>query len=225
MKLLYVEDNPFDRDLTRRTLLKQIPDLEWDTAAGVQEAIGKLAGQHYDLLLLDMWLQDGCGLDVLLHVRRKQLGMAVVVVAGAGDEASVVQFLKAGAQDYVPKRGKYLEQLGEHLLRALDRVRQNIRPSTVLTVLYVESNQDDIDLTRRHFERRAPHLNLVVHADGPSLRWPGWPSPITMPMWRCWICACPACRAWNCWRPFRPATSFPAFSSPVAAMKRRRRRP
>ena len=172
MKLLYVEDNPFDRDLTRRTLLKQIPDLEWDTAAGVQEAIGKLAGQRYDILLLDMWLQDGCGLDVLLHARRKQLGMAVVVVAGAGDEASVVQFLKAGAQDYVPKRGKYLEQLGEHLTRALDRVRQNIRPSTVLTVLYVESNHDDIDLTRRHFERRAPHLDLVVHADGPSaLAW------------------------------------------------------
>ena len=35
MKLLYVEDNPFDRDLTRRALLKQIPDLEWETATGV----------------------------------------------------------------------------------------------------------------------------------------------------------------------------------------------
>lgn len=172
MKLLYVEDNPFDRDLTRRALLKQIPGLGWDTAAGVQEAIGKLSSQHYDVLLLDMWLQDGCGLDVLLHVRRNGLDVAVVAVAGAGDEASVVQFLKAGAQDYVPKRGKYLEQLGEHLVRAQKRLQENIRPGTVLTVLYVESSSDDVELTRRHFERRAPHLSLVAHPDGPAaLAW------------------------------------------------------
>lgn len=172
MKLLYVEDNPFDRDLTRRALLKQIPGLEWDTAESVQEAIGKLAGPRHDVLLLDMWLQDGSGLDVLLHVRRNNLDLAVVMVAGAGDEASVVQFLKAGAQDYVPKRGNYLDQLGSHLLRAQKRLHENIRPKTVLTVLYVESSQDDIDLTRRHFERRAPHLELVVQPDGEAaLAW------------------------------------------------------
>lgn len=172
MKLLYVEDNPFDRDLTRRALLKQIPDLKWDTAVSVQEAIEKLAGSGYDTLLLDMWLQDGSGLDVLLHARRRNLDVAVVVVAGAGDEASVVQFLKAGAQDYVPKRGNYLDQLGSHLIRAQKKRGDNIRPNTVLTVLYVESSQDDIDLTRRHFERRSPHLELVVLPDGESaLAW------------------------------------------------------
>lgn len=172
MKLLYVEDNPFDRDLTRRALLKQIPDLKWDTAGGVQDAMGKLASQHYDVLLLDMWLQDGCGLDVLLHVRRRNLDVAVVVVAGAGDEASVVRFLKAGAQDYLPKRGDYLEQLGERLMRAQGRWREKTRPDTVLTVLYVEANPDDIELTCRYFERRAPYLELVVQPDGDAaLAW------------------------------------------------------
>lgn len=172
MKLLYVEDNPFDRDLTRRALLKQMPDLEWETAAGVREAIGRLASQRYDVLLLDMWLQDGCGLEVLLYARRHDLDLAVVVVAGAGDEASVIQFLKAGAQDYVPKRGKYLDQLGEHLVRAQEKQREHSRPSSVLNVLYVETDSDDIELTRRHFGRRAPHLGLVVQPDGEAaLAW------------------------------------------------------
>jgi DNA-binding NtrC family response regulator len=112
-----------------------------------------------------MWLQDGCGIDVLLYVRRKQIDVAVVVVAGAGDEASVVQFLKAGAQDYVPKRGPYLEQLGARLARAQVQQREGSRPNTVLTVLYVESSHDDVELTQRYFERRAPHLSLVVKAD------------------------------------------------------------
>ncbi len=172
MKLLYVEDNPFDRDLTRRALLKQIPALEWDTAVGVQEAIAKLSGQQYDVLLLDMWLQDGSGIDVLLHAKRSGLPVAVVVVAGAGDEASVIQFLKSGAQEYLPKRAGYLEQLGGHLIQAQAAQRENPRPNTVLTVLYVESNPSDVDLTRRFFDRRAPYLDLVTHVDGPAaLTW------------------------------------------------------
>ncbi len=166
MKLLYVEDNPFDRDLTRRALLKQLPGLEWDAVGSVKEALARLdGGRAYDVLLLDMWLQDGCGLDVLLEARRRGLDMAVVAVAGAGDEASVVQFLKAGAQDYIPKRGPYLDELGKHLLDACSRRTTAFWSTALLTVLYVESNQDDIELTRRHFERRAPHLNLVVHPD------------------------------------------------------------
>ncbi len=176
MKLLYVEDNPFDRDVTRRALLKQIPSLEWDTAAGVNEAIAKLAGQTYDVMLLDMWLHDGCGLDVLLHVRSKKLALAVVIAAGAGDESSVIQYLKAGAQDYIPKRGMYLEQLGSRLARAQENLQVAARPNSLLTVLMVEASRDDIDLTRRHFDRRAPHIHLSIHMDGPSaLTWLGQP--------------------------------------------------
>ena len=51
-------------------------------------------------------------------------------------------------------------------------MRENSRPSTVLTVLYVESSQDDIELTQRYFERRAPHLDMVVQADAQAaLAW------------------------------------------------------
>ncbi|HQS99728.1 MAG: hypothetical protein B7Y26_11005 [Hydrogenophilales bacterium 16-64-46] len=173
MKLLYVEDNPFDRDLTRRALLKQLPGLEWDAVGSVKDALDRLdSGQIYDVLLLDMWLQDGCGLDVLLEARRRGHDTTVVTVAGAGDEASVVQFLKAGAQDYIPKRGPYLDELGQRLLQACARRGEVFRAAGLLTVLYTESNQDDIDLTRRHFERRAPHISLVVHPDGPAaLAW------------------------------------------------------
>lgn len=177
MKLLYVEDNPFDRDLTRRALLAQLPGLEWDTATSVAEAIARLDSQAYDVVLLDMWLQDGCGMDVLLHVRRRDLDLAVVIVTGSGDEGSVIQYLKAGAQDYVPKRGDYLGRLGEHLLAAQARLRDNARPNPVLTALFVEGGMDDADLTRRHFERRAPHISLVFQSDAASaldwLRQPG----------------------------------------------------
>lgn len=172
MKLLYVEDNPFDRDLTRRALLQQIPDLVWDVADSVQLAQEKLQQQVYDVLLLDMWLQDGSGLEVLLYARRRRLNVAAVAVAGAGDEASVIQFLKAGAQDYVPKRPRYLDTLGVRLQHAVERRDTGVQLPTVLTVLYVESHQDDVELTRRQFARRAPHIELVALADAASaLTW------------------------------------------------------
>ena len=172
MKILYVEDNPFDRDLTRRALLKQVPELVWEAASSVQEALHCLAQSRYDVLLVDMWLGDGTGLDLLLHVRRSAIDVAVVAVAGAGDEASVIQFLKAGAQDYLPKRGNYLEHIGASLQQAIVRRRENFRPASVLNVLYVENRGDDADLAQRYFERRAPHLSLIVHGDGESaLAW------------------------------------------------------
>lgn len=172
MKLLYVEDNPFDRDLTRRALLKQVPDLIWDSATSVTEAIKRLDENVYDVLLLDMWLPDGNSLGVLLRARRLGLDTAVVVVAGAGDEASAMQFLKAGAQDYLPKRGNYLDRIGASLQEAIVRKQNNLHPASLLTVLYVEAHADDIDLTRRHFDRHAPHLSLVVQPDGVSaLAW------------------------------------------------------
>jgi CheY-like chemotaxis protein len=172
MKILYVEDNPFDRDLTRRALLKQVQSLVWDSAASMHEALERLAMQTYDVLLLDMWLGDGTGLEILLHVRRSGIDVAVVAVAGAGDEASVIQFLKAGAQDYLPKRGNYLDEIGARLQQAIARRRASFRPASVLNVLYVENRGDDADLAQRYFERRAPHLSLIVHGDGESaLAW------------------------------------------------------
>ncbi len=191
---------------------------------GVDEAISKLAGQPYDVVLLDMWLQDGCGMDVLLHVQRHHPELAVVVVAGAGDEASVIQYLKAGAQDYVPKRGLYLEQLGGHLTRAQARLRDSIRVNTVLTVLLVEASPDDIDLTRRHFERCAPHIGLVVQSEvTPLCR--GWRNQDITSMLRCWICACPACRGWSCSNSCKPTTHSPVSLSPGAGMRPSQRKP
>jgi len=39
-------------------------------------------------------------------------------------------------------------------------------------VLFVESSPDAVDLTRRHFDRRAPHIHLEVQPDGAAaLAW------------------------------------------------------
>lgn len=164
MKILYVEDNPVDADLARRMLARAMPDACLEVAPDVAAARARLSGEvDFDLVLCDLSLPDGSGMEVLSHVRAQDLPLAVVILTGLGDQEAVVAALKAGADDYLGKHGDYLEHLPSTLLAALERYRSAAsRRARPLRVLYVEHNAFDIDLTRRHFTQYAPYLSLDV---------------------------------------------------------------
>ena len=113
MKILYVEDDIFDADLTCRALQRTAPHLSLDIARTQNEAISRLEdlAAGYDLLLTDLRLPDGNGFALLAHVRDHRLPLAVVVITGQGDEEIAVSVLKAGANDYLVKRQDYLDRL------------------------------------------------------------------------------------------------------------------
>ncbi len=76
----------------------------------VATMISGLKGEHFDGLLLDWMLPDGSGAEVLQWVRQNMgWHMAVVVLTARDDEATVVQALQAGADDFVVKPPKQLE--------------------------------------------------------------------------------------------------------------------
>jgi len=164
MKLLYLEDNDLDADLTRRALVKSMPQLEVAVArdlAGARSLLESASG--FDLALLDMRLPDGDGLEILSDIRARQLPMAAVMLTGSGDEQSVIRALKLQADDYLVKRDDYLDRLPATLLHALDRFKRECgRRPRLLGVLYAEHNRDDAELTRMHFARHAPHIRLEV---------------------------------------------------------------
>lgn len=168
MKILYVEDDTFDADLTRRALQKTAPHFKLDIASTQKEAIACLGGAagKYDLLLTDLRIPDGSGFALLSYVRERRLPMAVVVITGQGDEEIAVSVLKAGANDYLVKRQDYLDRLWITLENAYQQYQeeaaQRERP---LRVLYLENNVLDSESTRRHFASHAPHIHLeMVHS-------------------------------------------------------------
>lgn len=163
LKVLYIEDSASDADLTRRALQKASPGIELDIAVSLAEGMTKLSeAKRYDLLLSDLALPDGNGLDALAYVRDKQLHMAVVILTGSGDQEAAIAALKAGADDYLVKRDGYLRKLPAALELAITRFRENAdRNHRILRVLQVEHNGFDIDLTRRHLAQHAPHIRLT----------------------------------------------------------------
>ncbi len=168
MHILYVEDNQTDADLTRRHFARHAPQITLEHARTYGEAITKLAASSqdhaiYDLVLTDMRLPDGDGLKVLSHIRSNALPIPVIVLTGMGSEEMAVSALKGGAEDYITKRHDYLTSLPTLLENTLMRFRATIsRHSRPLRVLYAEHHALDIDLTRRHLARYAPHIHLAV---------------------------------------------------------------
>ena len=164
MKILYLEDNKYDIDLTLKHLLKKLPGSEIDVVPSLAEARNKIFPQNnYVLLLLDMNLPDGNGFDLLVEIRQKNLSVPVIVLTGSGDEESAVVALKAGADDYVVKRHGYLETLNKTIEIALFEGQSVYnRKKQILNVIYVEPNQADIDFTKKHLKRYAPYIKLSV---------------------------------------------------------------
>jgi len=130
LSVLYVEDFAPSAALIRDTFSRRAPEIHVEIASTVAEAIEYLnhaeeqGGTAYDVVLTDLNLPDGLGLEILSHVRSRRLMLAVVILTGSVDEDTLQAAQQAGADGYVSKRGDYLARLPSELHRAAQRRRQ-----------------------------------------------------------------------------------------------------
>jgi PAS domain S-box-containing protein len=166
LRVLYAEDNPQDTDLARAEFELEAPHIELEVVDTGQKCLDRLSEKKYDVLLLDNRLPDMEGLDVLKALAERGASTPAVMVTGVGDEALVVQALRLGACDYVPKQGNYLKTLPavlENVVADCKKKEQECAAGrSQRRILYVEHDAADIDLTLRHFDEAAAHLNLEV---------------------------------------------------------------
>ena len=99
--VLVVDDEADIRDLMEMTLMKM--GLSVDVAEGVPAAKKKLDKNRYSLVLTDMRMPDGSGLEVVQHIVKQQTDTPVAVITAFGNADQAVQALKIGAFDYLQK--------------------------------------------------------------------------------------------------------------------------
>jgi two-component system response regulator PilR (NtrC family) len=100
-RILVVDDEADLRELLEITLLKM--GLDVDSAATVREARGLLGQKEYALVLTDMRLPDGMGLELVREVSGNHRHTPIAVITAYGSAENAVIALKAGAFDYVSK--------------------------------------------------------------------------------------------------------------------------
>jgi len=100
LKILVIDDEPPIRKLLRMGLATQGYDI-LDAPTG--KTALQLLDEKPDLVILDLGLPDIQGHELLRMIRARNDAVPVVVLSSRGDEASKVQALDLGADDYVTK--------------------------------------------------------------------------------------------------------------------------
>src|SRR5207253_5351656 len=128
LRILHIEDNPDDRTLIQRELLRKYADLQvtpvlsaTDFARALEEA------EAYDLVLTDYHLGWTDGLAILRTVKDRCPDCPVIMVTGTGSEEIAVEAMKAGLDDYVikaPRHCKIWGRLSVSVKTVLERAQE-----------------------------------------------------------------------------------------------------
>lgn len=100
-RVLVLDDEADLRELLEITLLKM--GLDVDSAATLREARALFDERDYALVLTDMRLPDGLGLELVREIGASGKGTPVAVITAYGSAENAVVALKAGAFDYIAK--------------------------------------------------------------------------------------------------------------------------
>lgn len=141
-RLLLVDDDRHVLESMADWLRSQNYDV--DTTASYLDALERLRGRSFDLVLSDVRLSDGDGLDLLEQCRRNWPGMPVVLITGYGSADGAIEAIHAGAFDYVTK-----PLIDDELRMAIERA------------LSQRSVQRENDNLRAELDRRYGMDNIV----------------------------------------------------------------
>ena len=99
-KVLLVEDDELIVKSLKDFLISE--GMQVDNVPGQSEAMEKIQETNYDIVLLDVSLQNGNGFSLCSAIK-KEKALPVIFLTASGDEYSVVTGLDLGADDYIAK--------------------------------------------------------------------------------------------------------------------------
>jgi two-component system sensor histidine kinase/response regulator len=99
--ILVIDDEVGIREGCRRALEPQGFTVE--TAATIQEGLRKIREGDFDLVLLDVMMPDGRGIDLLAPIHEKDPDIVSVIITGYATVELAVEAIKQGAYDFISK--------------------------------------------------------------------------------------------------------------------------
>lgn len=122
LQILLVDDHDMVREGFRRLLSEHPRLIVAAEARSIAEAQVALARTPFDVVLLDLFLPDGSGTEVLKSVAKHHPATPVLVLSGFSEEQYGVNMLRAGAAGFISK-----SCTAEQLVDAIDTVARGKR--------------------------------------------------------------------------------------------------
>jgi signal transduction histidine kinase len=124
LAILLIEDSiAFARAV--QVILRHKAPFEFDLthATSLEDGLERITGRSFDIALLDLSLPDSHELNSLRSLRRTAPLLPIIVLTGNEDEATAIESLQEGAQDYVLKMDLEGRALARSILYAIERGR------------------------------------------------------------------------------------------------------
>jgi len=100
IRILHVDDDRNDLELTKYNLAKLSKDLEIEWCESVQEALDRLQTEDFHCIISDYMMPDRDGLEFLRELRSRGDETPFIFFTGHGNEEIAAQALRSGADDY-----------------------------------------------------------------------------------------------------------------------------
>lgn len=152
--LLLVEDDLSLADTLIYYLKNE--DFKLTLARNIKEASDSLKENNYDLIILDINLPDGNGLDLCKNIRESN-DIPLIFLTAMDEEVDIIKGLDLGADDYITKPFKARELLSriKSLLRRVGKQKELIKFNNIIIdskQYKVYKNEEEIELTSLEYK-------------------------------------------------------------------------
>src|SRR3954471_7803486 len=121
LQILVIEDNPGDYFLVNEYLEEAFPDARIFHGDTLKRGIELLQKEPIDVILLDLTLPDGMGINSFHTVNSEFPKVPVIILTGVGATEIALESLKVGAQDFIVKDDSNPSVLAKSIQYGIER--------------------------------------------------------------------------------------------------------
>ena len=152
-----------DEKNIRMTLSQSLESLgvEMDMAGSGEEALAKLKGRDFGLILLDIRMPGMDGMEVLRQVREVRPDIRIIMITAYGTIESAVEAMKLGAADFLQKPFDP-DEIRELVSRVMNRGKLDERKEGGYSFCLELAKRSIGD---RHFDAAVEHVRKAIYID------------------------------------------------------------
>lgn len=158
--LLVEDDKPTRLHLTKA--INEHPKLTVSQSCGsFKQGLKALSDQQPDVLVTDLGLPDGSGIDLIRYARKHKQSIEIMVITVFGDERHILNAIEAGASSYLLKDGG-TEYIGDAIMKLLAG-ESPITASIARKLL--KTYQRDVSAAENHTEKEKKYQTQLTERE------------------------------------------------------------